>query len=125
MVPLLQYWYAAPAKEGAGTFTCCPPLLGQWSLRCMRVTALQYAFIPKWTDTLTVLRIYYTYNIIFASACCEAHSFIRRRLQPVTQPLRCSISPCNLPPTHPTCQRPTVTHSASQPILQFIHLFVK
>ena len=35
MVPLLQYWYVVVAKEGTGTFTCCPPLLGQWSLRCV------------------------------------------------------------------------------------------
>jgi len=125
MVPLLQYCYVVPAEEGADTFTCCPPLLGQWSLRCMQVTALRYALMPKRTNALTVLRIYNTYDFICVSASCEAHSFIRRRLQPHTHPLHCSITLCNHPPTHPTGQRPTVKHSASQPILQFIHIFVK
>lgn len=125
MVPLLQYCCVVPAKEGADTFTCCPPLLGQWSLRCMQVTALLYAFIPKRTNALTVLRIYYTYDIICVSASCEAHSFIRRHLHELTHPSHCSISPCNHLHTHPTGQRPTVTHSASQPILQMINLFVK
>jgi len=101
MVPLLQYCYVVPAEEGANTFTCCPPLLGQWSLWFMQVTALRYAFMPKRTNALTVLRIYNTYDFICVSASCEAHSFIRRRLQPHTHPLHCSITPCNHPPTQP------------------------
>jgi hypothetical protein len=101
MVPLLQYCYVVPAKEGADTFTCCPPLLGQWSLQCMRVTALRYAFIPKRTNALTVLRIHCTYEFICVSASCKAHSFIRRRLQPHTHPLTLFHHSMQTP-THPS-----------------------
>jgi hypothetical protein len=76
MVPLLQYCYVVPAKEGADTFTCCPPLLGQWSLQCMRVTALRYAFIPKRTNALTVLRIYCTYEFVFLHLVKIIHSSV-------------------------------------------------
>ena len=41
------------------------------------------------------------YDFICVSASCEAHSFIRRRLQPHTQPLHFSITSCNHPPIQP------------------------